>query len=209
MAVQPHHVAARYTVKNGFLEGDAEEVTAVMEMLQTTLAVMRALRWYYQTCHWVAKGDPYYGDHLLFERLYDQLGENIDKLAEKMVAYFGPDSVFPTDAMELSYDHLAEWIEREPECMYRRGLLAEEDFQDLLETVYEEIDDKGLMTLGLDDFIMALANDHEGHVYLLQQRTQNHKKAAVRKALTNMERTWGGYSSFDPRRHAEQDEEEE
>jgi len=170
-------VVSRYLrTKKAYFQGDPGDQEAVCDMMCQVLALLRAMHWHYWTSHWQTHGDPYYGDHLLFQRLYGDgpLVEEIDGLAEKIVGYFGPEAVDPIESMRRTAWFLQEWLEEEPDCIYRRSLEAEEDLQLLLETVYEEIDGMGSMTLGLDDFIMALANAHETNIYLLQQRLQGH-----------------------------------
>jgi hypothetical protein len=44
------------------------------------------------------------------------------------------------------------------------------DFIEFLECMKRELDECGSMTLGLEDQIGGLANDHEGYYYLLKQR---------------------------------------
>jgi DNA-binding ferritin-like protein len=62
----------------------------VSEILGLTLAgataAARALLLVIQTCHWQTSGDSFYGDHKLFELIYDETIEDIDRLGEKAVA---------------------------------------------------------------------------------------------------------------------------
>ena len=50
------------------------------------------------------------------------------------------------------------------------GLQIEKDFLVFSKNIYKELKNIGAMTLGMDDMIMANANAHEGHAYLLKQR---------------------------------------
>jgi hypothetical protein len=50
------------------------------------------------------------------------------------------------------------------------ALFLERGLQDLLAVVFEGMELAGLLTMGLNDFIMSLASAHETHLYLLQQR---------------------------------------
>ena len=52
------------------------------------LARFRVLSMYYQQCHWAVRGG-HYGDHLLFERLYNETNEVIDEIAEKGIGVTG------------------------------------------------------------------------------------------------------------------------
>lgn len=53
------------------------------------LGRFRALSFFYQQAHWAAKGVNFYGDHLLFERLYDDVSGVIDEIAEKGIGATG------------------------------------------------------------------------------------------------------------------------
>ena len=62
-------------------------------LLTQLLGILRAIHWSHWTSHWQARGNPSYSDHLLFERLYKNLEEEIDTLAEKIVSYYGAEAV--------------------------------------------------------------------------------------------------------------------
>lgn len=162
-------VASAFKQRSGYFNGTTSDQEALVKgAMCQILAALRAQSWSFQTSHWQVKGDPYYGDHLLFQRLYEEVQGEIDSLAEKIVGYFGP---APVDSLKT----LAEaslWVQKwgSIECLHTRGLQSENDLQDLLKKAYDAVKETGGMTLGLDDFIMALANSHESHIYLLQQR---------------------------------------
>ena len=65
------------------------------------LAFLKALKEYYQYCHWVSKGDPYYGDHLLFERLYNEVSGQIDSAAEKFIGLGDESIVFAPEVSRM------------------------------------------------------------------------------------------------------------
>ena len=136
------------------------------------LAILRALHWSHWTSHWKVKGDPQYGDHLLFGRLYENMVEEIDGLGEKIVSYFGPPSLGDQVGMGLAYEFLSRFPLNDggPTDLYERALGMEEQLQVELAGTYEDLKAAGEMSLGLDDFIMSLANQHETHQYLLRQR---------------------------------------
>lgn len=136
-------------------------------LLGDILACLRAQALSYQTSHWQVKGDDYYGNHLLFMRLYESVGDQVDALAEKMVGYLGSGAVDISPQMDKIREYTASWDLIE--CHHQRGLKSETDLQNLLKASYDEIKDMGAMTLGLDDWIMATASEHESNEYLLQQ----------------------------------------
>ena len=143
-----------------------------LQALQTLLGQLRALRWHYHTAHWRARGDSFYGDHLLFERLYDgdpSMDEEIDTLAEKMVATYGRDSVLT----QVIWPGSTAFIEaglRSSECPFRQSIFLEEALQASIRSTYDTLKAEGKLSLGMDDFLMGLASERETAVYLLRQR---------------------------------------
>ena len=131
------------------------------------LAYLRAQGMSYQTSHWQVSGDDYYGNHLLFQRLYESSAEEVDVLAEKIVGYFGSEAVDVSTQVETIQKHVGNWSRIS--CHHRRGLESEQGLQRLLKMAYDSIKATGSMTLGIDDWIMATASEHEGNLYLLQQ----------------------------------------
>jgi DNA-binding ferritin-like protein len=160
--------------------------------LLTLLACLRAQQWNYQSCHWAARGDSFYGDHLLFQRLYEGLGSEIDDLAELIAGYVGSDALDPLGQMDEATSWLEEWVEIENPI--ERGLRSEEDLQDIIKEAYEEIEKSGHMTYGVDDFLMALHNAHDKNVYLLKQR--NRKQASLIKKIASIQKKSNGESHF-------------
>lgn len=137
-------------------------------LLTQLLGMLRAVHWSHWTTHWQVRGTPSYGDHLLFERLYKGLEEEIDALAEKIVSYYGAEAV---DAV-ANADFMLRFLSRYEQVAdpYARGLAVETYLQKSLKRVYDQLKGTDEMTLGLDDYLMATANLHETHQYLLRQR---------------------------------------
>lgn len=140
------------------------------EALLDLLAYLRALRMVHHNAHWTYYGDTFYGDHLLFQRLYEEVDDEIDVVAEKIVPMYGPEAVNSINQAGRVFKFVAEWSQESDGCVCKRSLLAEEHLQPFLETLYEFLDDAGTLTLGLDDYIMSLASTHETHLYLLRQK---------------------------------------
>lgn len=138
--------------------------------LADLLAFLRLLAMHYQTAHWQARGPHAYGDHLLFMRLHESADAHVDPLAEKIAGLF-EDGVLDLD---LQVSRMAEWCEKAVPFsdMVEKSLRMEAIFQTLVKKAYDGIKAKGGMTLGLDDFLMAMASKHEEHAYLLKQRSR-------------------------------------
>jgi DNA-binding ferritin-like protein len=161
--------------------------TAAVETLRKLLSLLRAQYWMYQNAHWETKGPNFYGSHLLFQRIYEGEDEDdgedegiqghIDGLAEKMVGCYGPKAVCPMTLISMTSKWIARWCA--VECLHERALMSEDDFQKCVKKVYEDLKAMGELSLGMDDFLMAMASDHETNQYLLRQ-VLRHKEAAAR-----------------------------
>jgi len=142
--------------------------------LRKYLALMKALQNYYQHAHWISKGESYYGDHLLFERLYGDLGKQIDSLAEKMVGLGGDSFVCVKTVMAMTAKILSHVPDMDENMLgyelAETGLKLEMSFLNCTEGLYNKMKEDGSITLGFDDLLMSLYNEHEGNVYLLKQR---------------------------------------
>lgn len=151
-----------------------------VEMLQWLLGCLRAQYWNYQESHWQTKGGHFYGNHLLFQRLYESVPEQVDTLAEKMVGTYGVESVDGLDVGAKFESFIRRW--HDTECLHKRGLLSEQDFQQICKRVYDQLKAMGELSLGMDDFLMAAANDHETNEYLLRQVLRSKESARMAAA---------------------------
>ena len=162
------------------------------EALQGLLAVLRAMQTSIHEGHWVVKGSNYYGDHQLLQRLYaggdgsPALQDDIDGLGERIVAYAGPsfvDSrVVTTKALQL----IKVWQATSSDPI-AQALHAEESLQLAIRAVYDMLKGSGELSLGLDDFLMAMADAHDTNRYLLLRRTAGTGSAARRPARRTAE----------------------
>jgi DNA-binding ferritin-like protein len=149
--------------------------------LQAALSVLQAQYMLYQHYHWTSSGHSAYGNHLLFQRLYESVQEDVDGMAEKIIALMGGHTLNPhTQALWVSR-HIKRWT-KDP-CPFRSSLSSESDLQDALRIAYDGIKSQNSMTLGLDDFIMATASKHETNQYLLHQILQEPNSPRVARLV--------------------------
>jgi DNA-binding ferritin-like protein len=138
------------------------------------LACLKLNLTYTQAAHWISKGDSAYGDHLLYERLYNENVEEIDKYAEKFIPMAGESIVDPAEILSISAEKMPKVAK------FSAGMSGEELAEGVLrcekyvlaelEKLHEGLKESGNMTLGLDDLLPEMHNLHEGHVYLVGQR---------------------------------------
>ena len=145
------------------------------EIMAKYLAFLIGLKNFYQSCHWRSKGKGYYGDHLLFERLYNDVVEEVDQFAEKSVSMSDETSVCPIKV----YNYVAEvmkGLEKDKggipssEDLIIMACESNESFLKATEKFYDILDDSDKLTLGMDDFLTSLYSKHEEHCYLLKQK---------------------------------------
>lgn len=148
------------------------------------IALIRSVYLVHQNHHWITSGESFYGNHLLFERIYKSAAEDADLAAEKMIGLFG------TEVMDLHMQ--AQMIGKTLEDFSTgnplgTSLEAEKKFLDFSEKFYKLLKKEDKMSLGLDDMLMSIASNREGAVYLLQQtlgrHEENESRAAKRIAL--------------------------
>ena len=170
--------------KRSYITIDKEDIAYVSEILNQVLACLRAQSLSYQTSHWQVAGSHFYQEHLLLERLYNSVGGEIDVLAEKISGLIGSDQVSLENQVPKMAEYLGQWA-KIPDNL-RRGLASEELLQDLLRMAFDDLQDAGLMSLGLEDFLAATASAHEANIYLLQQTINPRAKhiSASRKKLS-------------------------
>lgn len=143
------------------------------------IASLKAMALIHQHSHWTTKGDTFYGDHLLFERLYNSALKDLDLAAEKFIGLFGPDCLDYQLQAALLNQVLLKYkvVEGKPLVM---SLAIEKDFIKLSQDAYNCFEDEDTLTLGLDDMVMSIASQREESVYLLQQ-VLDKKEAASSK----------------------------
>lgn len=189
--------------KQAYMNATPMQREVVRQRLCDVLACLRASYLSYQTSHWQVIGGSFYGNHLLFARLYESVQKQVDELAEKLVGYLGREVV----GLDHQIKHIAGYVMRwsQIDCHHKRGLQSEVELQQALKRAYEGIKQVNAMTLGLDDWIMATANAHEENEYLLQQALT--PVPGQKQASTNTERYY--YKATDGKWYVENEEYEE
>lgn len=171
---------SQIAVAESLLDGFIGKKTAQQEMdeevhklLSFYVAFARAMYLLHQENHWAS---THYGDHLLFQRLYEEVqDEIIDDAAERVVGLCG--SLLLQGAERDYSNEIAKKFapkEKTLTSLLQASLEIEKAFQKLCKQTYDEIKEKNMMTLGLDDMIMAQASVGETHIYLLQQELKGY-----------------------------------
>jgi len=147
-----------------------------MSELAVLLAFLRAEGMIHQSHHWMTRGTTFYGDHLLYDRLYNDVQEHVDRVAERAVGSGGHLLAHPT----LLAVHVAEIVKSlygdtpedpSPEEYPLLSLRTALRFLAVLRMVYAVLEKRGQLSHGTDNLLQDIADKHEEHVYLLKQRT--------------------------------------
>jgi hypothetical protein len=157
------------------------------------VALVRSIYLVHQNHHWITKGENFYGNHLLFERIYKTAADDADLAAEKFIGLFGTDVLDLSMQAQMIGKIMGNFASGDP---IGTSLRIEKKFLDFSEKFYRMVKDEGKMTLGLDDMIMAIASNREAAVYLLKQASgsrdvmgdedMNSKMAARMKLLNRI-----------------------
>jgi hypothetical protein len=148
-----------------------------LNRLVILLAMLRGLKWTYWNYHWTSKGSTFYQSHLLFERLYsEKIDEQIDTLAEKITTYNPTILAGNLKMLEAFEQFVKNFVvyrsvkKLEMIDLYKRGLEMEKQVQVAIEKSYTNLKEVEELSLGMDDYLMSLANQRETVIYLLRQQ---------------------------------------
>ena len=138
----------------------------VLTALLNLWADLRAAHHLYWTLHWQAKGQPFYGDHLLFERLYKAKLEQIDGLAEIIAGHYGSDKLDPLKAWAMAAEKI------QAATKFATPLQIAEMVTACAEAANDAVmsSDECPYPAGLSNFVSDLSTKNIGDIYLLKQR---------------------------------------
>ena len=131
------------------------------------VAALKGIYLIEQHCHWTTQGDDFYGDHLMFQRLYESAQEDVDAAAEKFIGLFGVECMDYATQADLLHKVLLKYEDIEEPI--KKCLAVEMEFCKFSKAAYDCFEKEGTMTLGLDDLIMSIASKREESLYLLRQ----------------------------------------
>jgi len=142
--------------------------------LGALVAVLRTASMVHQSHHWQTSGPSYYGDHLLFERLYNDSQPFIDQVAERTIGSGGsPDLLCPKVQAEL-LDKITDQCPSVSNAasMVNCSLGIERYVLNCVNDTRVALENKGQLSNGTDNLLQGIADKHEQFIYLLQQRQQ-------------------------------------
>lgn len=149
-----------------------------MAELAVLLASLRAESQIHQAHHWQTQGPSYYGDHLLFERVYGEVHGLVDGLAERAVGM--GDAILVQPLLQMSHQVVFSKLfysdapvrpsSEEMPLLSLRALLKSAV---LLQLAYKSLEGRNLLSYGIDNLLQGIADKQESLIYLLKQRTKD------------------------------------
>jgi len=104
------------------------------------------------------------------------MAEQIDTLGEKIVGAFGDSAVSAKVIVNMMSEILDKTSDMSDDTLGLElatdALKLENLFLEQTRGLYSSMKEEGSLSLGWDDMLMSLANEHESNVYLIGQRTK-------------------------------------
>jgi len=138
--------------------------------LAICIAALRATTLIHQTNHWQTSGKVFYGDHLLFERLYNQSQDGIDGLAEKALGLSVNKLVNPLIQLKQQFDFIKLTNKHSSGDFVLKSFAAETLLLMTINLTLEILEQNQILTPGLENMLQGIYDAHEGHLYLLKHR---------------------------------------
>lgn len=163
-------------------DGLIKQAEAEGKEFKLLLSFARALAHIYQHAHWHCANSNFYGEHLLYERLYNSANEDIDQVAERAIGITDDsNAIHPIEDIKYTATIVNKFVSGEfnPENFAEIGITAEKEFLKLIKKMMA-----GNKSDGVQNLLQGIADRHEGHLYLLQQR--NRTAAKVINTLTKI-----------------------
>ena len=144
-------------------------MAGLVEALTLVWANLRAEQQLFWTYHWRSKGSSYYGDHLLFQRLYEARTAEIDRVGEVIMAVGGPKWVDPmmSYAAQTSVVQRAESMKGASDPAKAASVIA--DTLAKIELANEKVSETKF-PLAVNNVLAGIADSHLEALYLIKQR---------------------------------------
>ena len=150
--------------------------------MKNLLSYAQALLQLFRHFHWRSSGPNYYGDHLLYDRIYNDIADEVDKIAEKTIGIENDsDAIGPESDTKMTAELVSKFTSDgdKPSEFPEQGIVAQKGFLKLISELMT-----GNPSDGVQNLLQGIADKHEEHLYLLQQRVR--KNASVFARLSKI-----------------------
>lgn len=161
-----------FAMKEGKIALAQEVDISPVEILNEYLAILRVSQLVHFHSHWKCSGDEFYGNHLLFQRLYESSEERFDEIAEKIIGLYGNEALDIAKQFQLIGVIAPDFVSA---SVFENSINIEMKFLNCAEKVFKYLEDKEKLSLGLNDMIATHASKAEENLYLLKQAAKKIK----------------------------------
>lgn len=147
----------------------------VTETLLAYIGCTKALSMWIHAAHHVSKGPGFSSDHeLLYGKIYEAVSEDVDGLIEKSIMICGSERcACPIEISTIACQILKKYetpVEKSSDdiALIARDFMGEH-IQNLTH-LFSILQENEALSLGMDDYLAASANDYEKYYYFLNQR---------------------------------------
>lgn len=152
------------------------------ELWSVLLANLQALYVAYQSAHWCSSGQSSYGDHLLYQRLYEDVRDELDRVAERALGVTGDVGLLdPTRFLMTALAAVKLLVI--PGDAAASMLVAEKSFLKQVCAIIHALGSVQQLTPGIENLVQGIADKHEEHVYLLTRRVGTEMVRTTVKAI--------------------------
>jgi len=149
----------------------------MLEEVSAYVGCTKALLTWFHAAHHVTKGAGFAGDHVnLYGEIYNGINEDFDALIEKFIVILDTEKIAcPIAATSESIKFLTQFsspVDMNADAISAEGLAFMRHHVKHLTSLYRSLESKRMLTLGLDDYLAAAANQYETYIYLLGQRVK-------------------------------------
>ena len=143
--------------------------------LAAFLAATEALQMIAHSHHWQTKGENFYGDHLLYQRLYEAILPEIDLIGEKLIGVSQDVSLTNYFKRVKAMEMFLKAVTHSDQPYIVVSHDAELTYVRMGGELMDQLEQDGLLTRGLEQMLGNVLDKHEEHIYLLDQRVKSNK----------------------------------
>lgn len=141
--------------------------------LAAFLAVTEGLQTLHHSHHWQTKGENFYGDHLLYQRLYEAILPEIDLIGEKLIGVSQDVSLTNYFKRVKCMEMFLKAVTHSDQPYIVVSHDAELTYVRMGGELMDRLEQDGLLTRGLEQMLGNILDKHEEHIYLLMQRVKS------------------------------------
>ena len=153
-------------------------VKVPLDLLTPYLGSLRAMHLWFHAAHNLTKGTGFTGDHVnLYGQIYVDLQDDLDAAIEKAIGLSGDERAgCPIELTKYALEIIKLYpspTNAKARDIVAAGIEMLHGHIDLLTELHGVLEQRKLLTLGLEDLLAGAANRYEGYLYLLTQRSKN------------------------------------